>query len=430
VQLSFLAICWIASVSSPSHVSSPSQVSEVEFSLERCREMALAGNPILLAAEADVRAAAGDLDQARARSNPDLSIEIEDFGGEIRGFTESAATLSLARRFGPLGLRGARIESARQDRAIAESERNRARRDLVAEVDRRHATLLLTQARLDILRGAVFLADSLVAAVEALAVAGEVSPIEIDRARAERMLAEIEAARASSSLRQAQAAIGSLWNEREPERIRATGSLEVPPSLPDQAVLDDPANLPEIERADAEIARNAALARIERRSRIPALDLSAGVRRYSASQTRTFVASAGIELPILDRNGGSIAAAKARLDRSRFERRSLESALRGARIAAYEALRAGLVEVELLRGRVLADMDSAARATREGYRLGEFRLTDVLDAGRTLKSARLRHVEALGAVALLKIDLEQQLGRPLEPPAESISPDEIKGDKR
>src|SRR3546814_6538984 len=70
-------------------------------------------SPDLAAARADIAAARGRLEQAGLRYNPQLSVELENFGGSgaLRGFRTTETTVSVNQQIDLAGHRGARVRS-------------------------------------------------------------------------------------------------------------------------------------------------------------------------------------------------------------------------------------------------------------------------------------------------------------------------------
>jgi cobalt-zinc-cadmium efflux system outer membrane protein len=74
----------------------------------------------------------------------------------------------------------------------------------------------------------------------------------------------------------------------------------------------------------------------------------------------------------------------------------------------------------LLRDRMLARAQEAYGAVEEGYRLGKFRYVDVIEASGSLVEARKRHLEAVTAHNLARVELEGLLAPP--PAVDESSP--------
>ena len=178
----------------------------------------------------------------------------------------------------------ARIAAARGDRRIAILDHERAKLDLIADVDRRFAILLAEQSRLDVARENQRTADTLVAAVASMVEVGEVSPIEEDRARADRSLAGIGVRRAEAALLRARVELSSLWGGPPETVYRAEGALEIDPILPAEAVLDSiEADAPDLAKWDATVERSEADLRAQRWSLLP----DDHGRRWTAPPQRT-----------------------------------------------------------------------------------------------------------------------------------------------
>ncbi len=388
-----------------------------ELTLAECRARVLATSPVLAAAGADSAAAAGAARQAGAVPNPELSFEVENFGGDLPRWGEAEVTWSLAQNLGFLARRGAAAEAGRRGREEAAAGLVATRRDLLVEVERRFVALQVAQRRAELLDGEVAVADSLLAAVAALVAAGEVSPVELSRARGERALAAIDRDAAVAGTRRAGTALAELWGGEGGEPARAAGELATEVAAPARAEVGDwPGANPELARQAAVVARQAALARLARAGRWPDPTAAGGVRRFAASGERALVASVALPLPLFDRGGGAVAEAAAREAQARHELQALRDRLRAARLAAWDDLDAAVAAERALRETVVPEAARVRAALDEGYRRGKFGLLDALDARRTLAAARLRQLDALAALHAARLELESLLGTPLAAP--------------
>lgn len=383
------------------------------LTLQACRDRALAHHPLLAAREAEVEAAAAEARQAGAWANPELALEVEDFGGDRPGWDQAQTTVSVSLALEPFGTRGARRAAGEAGRAAAAAGAASTRRDLLAEVDLRFVALLAAQARREALAGAAAATDTLLAAVTELVAAGEVSPIELDRARIERARAAAALRQAAGELAAARLALAELWGGGG-AALTALGELGALPPLPARdAVAGAPLESPELAQWSSEAARQRAQASLAARERWPAPVVSAGLRRYEESREQAFTAAVALPLPLLDRRGAALAAARAR-ERTAQRHHEAEAARLGAgRLAAWERLAAARQAALLLRDAALAGARDAHAAVALGYRRGKLPLLDLLDARRTLAETELAYVEALAATRAAAVELERWLGRPL-----------------
>ena len=84
------------------------------LSLAQALDEAAARSPAIVAAQAELAAAEARARQARVRSNPELSFEVENFAGtgELRGLRSTEATLAVNQRLDLGGRRSARVRAA------------------------------------------------------------------------------------------------------------------------------------------------------------------------------------------------------------------------------------------------------------------------------------------------------------------------------
>jgi len=379
---------------------------EPGITMEEARARAIRSNPELQAGAAHARALEGALRQSRALPNPDVSFEAEDFGGNLPPDFVSQRTLSVSERVEWFGKRSARVEAARLERDVAALDLERRRRDVLQEVDRRFALLLVSQERLAIAEENAETARELRAAVSALVSAGEVSPIEETRALGDEALAEIERDAASRDLVLSGRSFSQLWGDASGSVPRAEGRLVSGASAPDrEEALANLARLPDLARWEAETARLEALETLAGRQALPDFTVSAGARSFVGTGQRSWVAGLSFPLPLLTAYSGARSEATARLEKARAERRAEELRLRTAFLAAEETFRHASREVRLLEERVLPNARQVYEALSEGYRRGKFRLLDLLEARRALATARLRSVDALSRLNLALADL-------------------------
>jgi outer membrane protein, heavy metal efflux system len=384
------------------------------LTLVDARARALALSPELRAARGAALAAAGDSRQARAWPNPEIEVAAEDVGGDLPGWDEAEISGSIAQRLELFGTRGARARAGSMQREAAEQGLAAVQLDLLAEVDRRFAGALAAQARVGVSEENGRIADDLVRAVTALVKGGEVSPIEADRAQAERARVELELQRARLDEGQARRVLAGLWGGCDPDFERVEGSLEVSPVLPGRdALLAETIDLPDLRGRAAEAQRAEAELRHASRARWPEVTVRGGIKNVGPSDEWSYLGGLSLGLPLLDRNGGAVEAAHGRLQQARAEEAAEQCRIALARASAADVLAAAIATAESLRDVTLPRTQAIFEAVQEGYRRGRFAFLDLIDARRTMAETRLEYIDALEAVWVARADLERLLSRPL-----------------
>ncbi len=383
--------------------------------------LALAGNPGLAAYSWETRAAEARALQAGALDNPELGIELEDFGGrrDLAGLDGAQATIRLSQLVDLGGQAGARSRAARYERDLAGWDYETKRLDVFAETAAAFIDVLAAQERATLWTELVALAEEGVRTAETRVESGKAPPLEALRARADLASARVRLDRSSRDLVTARRLLSASWGDRAPAFTRATGSLEDLPALPSiDAILRRLDQNPDLARGVAEVERRRALLELERAKAVPAPTLSGGIRRRFESDDNAFVAELTLPLPLLDRNSGGIDEARAGVAAAELRREADAVRTASALDAVHQSLASSLSAIEGLRTGVLPTARSALEAASEGYRHGKFGYLDLLGARRAWTEARGELLDTLADCHRTAVRLERLLGESLDAFAE------------
>jgi cobalt-zinc-cadmium efflux system outer membrane protein len=404
---------------SPQRSAPSSEEPQGAVRLHEALAAALLRNPELAAYSWEVRSREAVALQAGLRPNPELEVEVENFGGSGRtsAFDASESTFLLAQRIETAGKRSKRREAARLDADVAAWEYEIARLAVFASVERAFFDVLAAQEQIALSEELVRVAASSVDAVERLVSAGATPRAERTRAAVEAAAARVDLATARRALRAARAALAATWGSLSSSFTHAEGDLATVSAPPDpETARSWLSRNPELERWDREIARREAVVALEDARRIPDVELGAGARRLEESGDTALVAALVVPLPLFDRNQGARAAARSDLRKAGHQKLAVHARLVAALESAYQQLAARFEEITRLREEILPGAAEAFEQVRQGYARGLFRNVDVLDAQRRLFELRLRELEALRAYHRAKAELERLTGTPLSSP--------------
>lgn len=371
------------------------------LSLAQALEEAEARSPAIIAARARVEAAQARIRQSGVRSNPELSLEVENFlgTGELSGVRGTEATLSVSQRLDWGGRRRARITATEAELTVQELQLAIARADLARSVREQFARAITARERLRVAVQSESAARELARVAGVLVEAGRDPPLRAVRARsaAAQAAADLQAARAQEQA--SRATLTALFGVSEPIAgvDGAAIQLQSTPVVADQSL---EVRLAEAERARAEteVGQQVASARLD-----PAVGL--GVRYVNQTGDAALVGGVSVPLPIFDKNQGNIAAARANV-------RAAEASLAGARVSARAQATNAQVGLESARARVAAlegaaipEAAEAVRLTELSYREGRASLLELLDAREAYRTAQLNLIEAREAQALAAAEL-------------------------
>lgn len=402
----FGGLLWLTCAFAPAFAQS----APAELTLPQALELALAHNPELAAAAAEVQIKAGNRQQAGLLPNPELALELENFAGQgaMRGTESAEATVQLSQRLELGGKRGKRLSLAASEQTIAEQELAAQRLALTAATRKAFVLLLAAQQGLSLAEEQVRLAEGVFAAVEARVSSGKVAAVERQRAEVVLAVARSGAVQAALDLARARQTLALQWGADESLILRAVGQLDELADLPALETLTARlTQTPEALRWQQDAVASQSRFALERASAVPDLTVSLGLRQFRETDDTALLAGFSLPLPLFDRNQGRIAAAGAALNQSRHRQQDSLAQSRAALASNHAALVAALGQAKVLRTQVLPAAQSAFEAAELGYQVGKFDLLAVLDAQRTLFEVRSQYLEALTSAHLAQSELDR-----------------------
>lgn len=387
---------------------------------------AIVENPELQSFAYEVRAREAERVQASRWANPTLGIESEDVTpGAPFDVNQAEQAVRLSQSFPLGGDAGRREDVAAFERNLAGWDYERARLGVVAEVNRRFASVLAAQRRRALATDLVALADTLYQTVARQIELGEVARVELERVEVERAQARIEAERATERLAAARQRLAASFGAEEARFTGVQGQLEDTAPVPPLGVLRPLARQnPRLARYGDELGQRAAQIDLEQARLIPNPSLTGGGQRFGGRGDYGLRLGLSVPLPIFDRRQGAIEAAEYRLGAARRARQEAQSEVLADLEDAYRSLTASAAEVRRLRETVLPSARSAFQSFERGYRLGKFDLVRVLDAQETLFDARLQYVRALEDYRQSAARVEEVAAVPLERAFLEAAPDD------
>jgi cobalt-zinc-cadmium efflux system outer membrane protein len=401
---------------------------QATLTLADLERMALAHNPTLAEAQADVRASEGRKLQSGLYPNPVIGYEGREIndssvyrGGEhgffVRQPIVTGGKLGLSRQVFASEQEQAQSEAAAQHERVLTSVRTAYYRALGAQERLRLETDLAALAR----RAATTAAE--------LENVGQADQPDVLEAR-------VEAGRAGLELLAAQSEQESVWQE-----LAATVG---DPALPMAALagkLDDPlpaldrgqaldailSRSPEVQAAAQDVTRAEQALKRARAERLPDIELGGGLdynRELLGVMNRPVgwegEAEVGVEIPLFNRNQGNVRTAEAELAHARQELERVKLGLHASFASAFHNYAESSEAVRVYRDQILPDAEKAYQLYQGKYRQMAAAYPQVLIAQRTWFQLREDYTRALvseweSAVAIQGYLLTDGLAAPLAP---------------
>ena len=398
----------------------PRQAPAIPITLDDAIRQALERNRELAVVRREVDVVRGKLLQARRYPfNPELSIE--GSGGQAKGREESdrrsvgGGRAGLSQVIEIRGQRGLRIKGAEADVGRAEWALRDREREVIALTTRAFVDLLNAQERLALARELLDLARGLKDTADRLVEAGDVPELDALRAGVELRRASNRVTQEEAAAATAARALALLVGAPSDVAIQVTGPLLLPavPGTMEERLARAATDRPDLRGAEAaaESAR-AALQLVRAERFVPSVTLSGsyGEDLEFDARARTGILALSVPLPLWNRRDGDVKAAEAEVARLEADRERLRAEIAKDVATAYQQFAAATQIVEEYVKRILPGQEQAARLIREGYRQGEFRLTEALLAQRDLFEARSAYLEAIANYNATRTDLQRATG--------------------
>ena len=371
------------------------------LTLQQALEEASARSPAIVAAEAEVAAADARIRQAGYRSNPELSVEVENFAGtgELRGLRSTETTVAVNQRLDLGGRRSARVNAAQAELNVQRLKLAMAKADLSQSVREQFARSIAAQEKLAQATENEERARELARVAGILVEAGRDPPLRALRARSALAQAQAEREAAGADELAARSSLAALFGASEPVGAVSGTALDVTPRQvnPDQSL--------DVRLADAE--RVAAQAGVREQLAERRIDPAVGVGVRHVRETGDVGLVAGLSMPLrlFDRNQGNIEAARQAADAADARRASTLATTTAKARNAIANVEAAQRRVEALEGAAVPEATEALRLAELSYREGRASLIELIDIQNAYTAARTSLTEARLELALATAEL-------------------------
>jgi cobalt-zinc-cadmium efflux system outer membrane protein len=428
----FVLVVLVVTRSAPLHAQAGAYIDATSgVGLAQLVQLALTRNADLLAARQQILEAQGLLRQAGFRPNPVLETEFSS-GSPTGSPGERSFSLGYAHTFELGGKRARRIDLGETGVDLARLEITDRERTLRAELQERYIAAMaairnleaVTQ-QLEVTQQSYAVTMRRVSEGESPRVEQMVLQAEVGRLTAERLLLTSEVQQAMLDVR-----VVAGIDISEPLRLQPDGDRPPVTVALASALERGIATRPDLLAAREEEARSDREIRLAQADRVP--DMAALVR-YSDTQSRfdlfgltasgavaplrdrdrILTGGLSITLPMLSRNQGQIAAARARQRAASLRREYLERVVRAEITGTYGRYLAARQAVEIFETAVIQPSQESVRVLRASYTAGEVRLFDVLTEQRRLIDTQKAYTDAIRQEALARVALERAIGAPL-----------------
>ena len=401
----------------------PSMAGRAPLTLDDFLSMADRNNPTLLQAAATIRRSEALARQAGLYPNPTIGYEGDQIrggsygGGEQGGFVEQTIVLG-----GKLGLRSQIYRQQQQaDEAAAETQRMRVHGD----VTQMFLSAVSAQQTVEVRGRLLALARDAVETAHQLANVGQADAPDVLQAEVEAEQADIDYAVAQRSFIQYFKELTALAGSPHTEIAPLQGKLDALPDIDlDHIVQTITQQSPAVKQAQQLVLVAEAKWKDAKREAVPDLQVKAGeqanLESLSGSPGRAVgaqsFASAGIELPLWNRNQGNARAAEVELEQARQEVTRTQLAAREQAEVLLQQYASAKLEAERYRNALLPRARQAYELYLAKYQSMAQAYPQVIVSQRTLFELEMRSIDSWhrawqSAVALQNFALQGALDK-------------------
>ena len=386
---------------------------------------ALARNPALAAARAQVEEARAAVVVATAYADPSVALDV---AGQTNAFNPSSGN-SSDQGFGVTipfpGKIDLRRKVATADVRAAEFNLTQLRQQIASQAAQAYDAILVALRHREDLEQSKQLASDFVSKTEARFQAGTVARVDVVKAETDQAQSENDLIANERAIATARASLNRLLGRSGGAPIETTDALEVPAPLATVDLLERLAesSRPEIQSLEAQIEGARAATRLANRFWQPDVTLSLTRNAADGTQT-TYTTAAGFGVPIFfwQHRRGEVAAAQHREEELTANFADIRAQVSLDVQTAFTNASTALRQAIFIRDKLLPEAQEVYRVASVSYGLGGASALDLLDAKRTLLAAQSQYVDALGAANDAVAALELAIGSHLPQPAAGEHP--------
>jgi outer membrane protein, heavy metal efflux system len=389
----------------------------VKIDLDQAIQLALAHNHALRAARTQIeQSRAGEI-TAAIRPNPvftydDLFVPItpSDFNSSnINLVTEFDVGAGFTWERG--GKRRARIEAARDQTAVTQSQVGDNERTLTFGVAQQFVNVLLAQSTLDFARQDLDSFQNTVNISESQYRAGAISEGDLLKIKLQLLTFQTDVSSAELALVQARAGLRQLLGyDAVPESYEVAGELAYTPLHVNQQDLELMAiqHRPDLAVAKQGITASDSQYKLARANGKRDLITNFFYTHVSGINSASFLMN--IEIPIWDRNQGEIARTRYAMDQAQESEKASEDLVITDVRNAYEGLHTADQVAELYQSGYLKQAQDSRDISEYAYNRGAASLLDFLDAERSYRGTQLAYRQAIANYMLAVEQVREAVG--------------------
>lgn len=383
------------------------QTPDQPLTLQQAYQKALAGNLTIKTAQAQTQEAQADIAVAKTRPNPSLNWDLSKNEDTYR-------LAGIEQVFEVPGKHMLRVRVAKEHALGAQADYQQVVHSVLIQVRQAYINWMGALIRAEIQADNTHIANALKSIADTRFRAGDVAELDVIQASLLLNQAKNDELEAQSQVRQTQTILAGLLNTptfTPPAKpAEAVEQLYEPPPL-DASLQDALKNRPDLQSKAKALQAQRDQIRLYRLSIVPDLTLQAGYDLVVNPTKHGSYISGRVDLPILDRQQGNLAKAKATYQRLLAERALLEQQIRTDVTVSYENVTSQQAQWDNYIHTILPEAKDVETLAQQSYQAGKTGIGDALLAHQNTLAVRQQALQAFSSYQQAINDLESALGR-------------------
>jgi outer membrane protein TolC len=414
-------ILGLAAVAEAQTAAATATPETLHLSRRQAIDEALARNPGLAAARAQVEEARAAVVTAAAFADPTV---LADVAGQMHVLNPGSRTGSdqgIGVTIPFPGKTKLRREVATADLKAAEFNVTQLRQQVASQAAQAYDAILVALRHREDLQQSKDLASDFVQKTQARFLGGTVARVDVVKAETDQAQAENDLISNDRAIATARASLNRILGRSGGAPLETTDTLEVPPAIAAVESLESvaEASRPEIASLTAQLKGAQTATKLAHEFWAPDINVTL-TRNAQEGVPTTFTTGIGFNVPLFfwQHQRGEVAAAVHKEEELTANIADIRAQVSLDVQSAFANASTALRQAVFIRDHLLPQAREVYRVASVSYGLGGSSALDLLDAKRTLLDAERQYVDALGAANDAVAALELAIGAPLSPPGE------------
>jgi len=418
--LAVLTLC-VAAASEGQTATAPATPETLHLSRRQAIDEALARNPGLAAARAQVEEARAAVVTAAAFADPTVLADVAGQTHVLNPASRTGSDQGVGVTIPFPGKTKLRREISTADLRVAEFNVAQLRQQVASQAAQAYDAILVALRHRDDLQQSKDLASDFVQKTQARFLGGTVARVDVVKAQTDLAQAENDLISNDRAIATARASLNRVLGRSGGAPLETTDTLEVPGAIATVENLERvaEASRPEIASLAAQLKGAQTATKLAREFWAPDINVTL-TRNAQEGVPTTFTTGVGFNVPLFfwQHQRGEVAAAIHKEEELTANIADIRAQVSLDVQSAFTNASTALRQAVFIRDQLLPEAREVYRVASVSYGLGGSSALDLLDAKRTLLDAERQYVDALGAANDAVAALELAIGAPLPPPGE------------